>query len=138
MFDEVVGEFFQPGIGGDDFVVLAQQLFHKGLLIWLQFGGFDCFADLVVQVRLAMLRASPTVLIHELDRCPVLLAAFEVVAGNVIAKIRLVSWSPSNSGVPVKPMKAALGSAIRMLRASLPAWVRWASSEMTMMSSRSL
>ncbi len=42
------------------------------------------------------------------------------------------------AGFDGKPMKAALGSAIRMLRASLPAWVRWASSEMTMMSSRSL
>ena len=33
-----------------------------------------------------------------------------------------------NSGVPVNPMNAAFGSAIRMLRASLPAWVRCASS----------
>ena len=34
-----------------------------------------------------------------------------------------------NRGVPVKPIKDAFGSASRMLRASFPAWVRWASSE---------
>jgi len=52
--------------------------------------------------------------------------------------MRFVSWSLLKSGVPVKPMKAALGSASRMLRASLPACVRCASSEITMMSSRRL
>ena len=34
--------------------------------------------------------------------------------------MRLVSSSCLNSGVPVKPMNAAFGSARRMLRASLP------------------
>ena len=52
--------------------------------------------------------------------------------------MRLVISSCLNSGVPVKPMKAAFGSARRMLRASLPDCVRCASSEITMMSSRSL
>ena len=52
--------------------------------------------------------------------------------------MRRVRWSYLKSGVPVKPMNEALGSARRMLRANLPAWVRWASSEMTMMSSRVL
>ena len=52
--------------------------------------------------------------------------------------MRFVSSSCLKSGVPVKPMNDALGSARRMLRANLPACVRCASSEITMMSSRSL
>ena len=43
--------------------------------------------------------------------------------------MRRVSWSCLNSGVPVKPMNEAFGSARRMLRANLPACVRCASSE---------
>ena len=41
------------------------------------------------------------------------------------------------SGVPVKPMNAALGSALRMLSAKTSYWLRCASSVMTMMSGRS-
>ena len=41
------------------------------------------------------------------------------------------------SGVPVNPMNDALGSAKRMLAASVSYWERWASSVMTTMSSRS-
>ena len=49
----------------------------------------------------------------------------------------MVLSSPAISGVPVKPMKAAFGRALRMFRASMSYWARWASSVMTMMSARS-
>jgi hypothetical protein len=38
--------------------------------------------------------------------------------------------------VPVKPMKAAFGRALRMLAAKMSYWLRCASSVMTMMSDR--
>src|SRR3989337_2673261 len=55
-----------------------------------------------------------------------------------LPNIRFVRWSYLNNGVPVKPMNDAYGRAILILRASLPAWVRWASSEITIISSRRL
>ncbi len=138
MLDEVVGDLVQAVVGGDDLVVFAEQLLEQGLLVGIQLGLLDLGGDAVVEVQPRDAELLAAIFVHQLDRGAVLLRPLEVVARDIVAEDAPGQLVVLDSGVPVKPMKAAFGRATRMLRASLPAWVRCASSEITMMSSRSL
>jgi hypothetical protein len=96
---------------------------------------FQQALHVLVEVLVDQLQFGDAVLVVERDGGAVLHRLLEVVDADVIAEDLRVRSSPAISGVPVKPMKAALGRALRMLSASVSYWLRCASSVMTMMSS---
>ena len=84
MLDEIGGDLVQPLVGGDDLVVLAQQLVEKRRLVGIEFGLLDFRRDAVVQVGPRHAELLAPVLVDELDGGAVLLGPLEVVARDVI------------------------------------------------------
>ena len=50
MIDEIDGDLVQPFVGGDNLVVLAQQLLEQCLLVGIEFCLLDLRRDAVVQI----------------------------------------------------------------------------------------
>ena len=86
VLDEVVGQLVQPIVGGDDLVVLAEQLLQQRGLIRVELGLLDRLGDPVVQVEPRDAQLLAPVLVDQLDRGLVLLGALEVVARDVVAE----------------------------------------------------
>ena len=86
MHHEVSGQLIQPIIGGDDFVILAQQFFQQGFLIPVEVGLGDGVGDTVIEVESGDAQLLAPVFIDQLDGGAVFLRTLEVVAGDVVAK----------------------------------------------------
>ena len=59
MFREVGGDLFQPVIGGDNFIILSEELFQQGLLVRVKVGPGDSVGDAVIEIQRAMPSFSP-------------------------------------------------------------------------------
>ena len=86
VLDEVGGELVQAVAGGDDFVVLAEQLLQQGFLVRVELGPGDGFGDTVVEIEPGDAEFFAAILVHQLDGGIVFLGAFEVVARDVAAE----------------------------------------------------
>ena len=86
VLDEVLGNLLQPLVGGDDLVVLAQQLLQQGRLIRVEVSLLDLVGDQVVEVEPRHAELLAAVLIHQLDRGAVFFRTLEVVARHVVAE----------------------------------------------------
>ena len=86
MLDEIVGQLVQTIIGGDDLVVLAEQMFQERLLVRVQVRLFDRIGNPVVQVQARDAELFTPILVDQLHRGLIFLGALEVVARHVGAK----------------------------------------------------
>ena len=86
MLHEIGGDLVQPVVGGDDFVILAQQLLQQRLLVRVEVGLRDGFGDAVVQVEPGDAELLAAVLVDQLHGRAVFLGALEVVARDVAAE----------------------------------------------------
>ena len=84
VLDEIGRDLVQPLVGGDDLVVLAQQLFEQRLLVGVELGLLDLLRDAVVQIDPRHAQLLAPVLVDQLDGRAVLLGALEVVARDVV------------------------------------------------------
>ena len=106
--------------------------------VLVELGLLEDLGQLLVEALVDELQLGDAVLVVERDRRAVLDRVAEVVDRDVVAELlRASAPRPTISGVPVKPMNAAFGSAWRMFSASVSYWLRCASSVMTITSSRS-
>ena len=86
MLDEIRRNLIEPLVGGDDLIVLPEELIEQRRLVRIEFGLLDLRRDPVVQIGSDDAQLLATVLIDQLDGCAVLLRAFEVVPRNVVAE----------------------------------------------------
>ena len=86
MLDEIGGDLVQPLVGGDDLVVLPEQLLEQRLLVRVEFGLLDRLGDAVVQVEPRDAQLLAAVLVDQLHGRAVLFGALEVVARDVVAE----------------------------------------------------
>ena len=138
MLHKIVRQLVQPVVGGYDFVVLAEQFFQKRSLVGIEIGFFHFGGDAVIEIRPRNAKLFAAVLVDEADSRLILFGTLEVIAGDVPAEDapgQVVVLEQRGTG---EPRKDALGNASRIFRANFPPCERCASSEMTMMSSRSL
>lgn len=137
MADQVGREALEPP-GACDELVLGREAPRQGtLLLLVELGLLEDVGELLAEALVDDLQLGDPVLVEQRNRRPVLDRVEEGVGRDVSPKTsRVRCSSPAINGVPVKPRKLALGSARRMFSASVEYWVRWASSVMTMMSSR--
>ena len=83
MLDEVVGQLVQTVIGGDDLIVLPQQLLQQHGLVRVEFGLLDLGGDAVVEVQSRDAELFAPVFVDQLHGGLVFLRALEVVARYV-------------------------------------------------------
>ena len=86
MLHEIVRQLVQPVVGGDDFVILPQQLLQQRLLVRVEFGFLDGVGDAVVEIQPGDAKLLAAILINQLHRGLVFFGPFEIVARNVTAE----------------------------------------------------
>ena len=86
MLDKVGRELVQAVAGGNDFVILTEELLEQGFLVWVELGLGDGFGDTVVEVEPGDAEFLAAILVHQLDGGIVFLRPFEVVARDVAAE----------------------------------------------------
>ena len=86
VLDEIRRDLVEPFVGGDDLVVLAEQLIEQRCLIGIEFGLLDLLRDPVVEVETGHAELLAAVLVDELDGGAVLFRPLEVVARDVVAE----------------------------------------------------
>ena len=80
MLDKVSGQLVQPVVSGDHLIVLTEQLFQEGDLVWIEIGLLSLLSNAVVKVKLGEAQLLAPVFIHQLHRGLIFLGALEVVA----------------------------------------------------------
>ena len=86
VLDEIRRDLVEPLVGGDDLVVLAEQLIEQRRLVRVEFGLLDLLGDAVVQIEPRHAELLAAVLVDELDGRAVLFRALEVVARDIVAE----------------------------------------------------
>ncbi len=86
VLDEIGRDLVEALIGGDDLVILAEQLIEQRRLIRVEFRLLDLRRDPVVQIEARHAKLLAPVLVDELDGSAVLFRALEVVARDVVAE----------------------------------------------------
>ena len=86
MLNEIGRDLVEPLVGGDDLVILAQQLLEQRRLIRVEFGLLDLLGDPVIEVGLGDAQLLAPVLVDQLDGRAVLLRPLEIVARDVVAE----------------------------------------------------
>lgn len=135
MSNDVFSDPFQAIFSGDEMVFSGELPFQLPFLIVVQVGSVADVGNFFRQLVVGELKFRDSIFAVEGNRVLIVNGFFEVVDRYVFAEDFFGSLFITH-GVPVKPMKAAFGRALRMLVAKMSYRLRCASSVITMMSDR--
>jgi len=86
VLDEVRSDLVQAIIGGDNLIILAQEVLQQGFLVRIEVCLLDLLGHPVIEVLAGDSELLAPALVNELDRGLVFLRALEVVAGDIGAE----------------------------------------------------
>ncbi len=83
---KIGGDFVQSVVGGDDFVILPEQLLQQRFFVRVEICLLDSRSDAVIQVEPRNTEFLAAVFVHQFHRRAVFLGALEVVARHVASE----------------------------------------------------